>query len=153
MSFPNKGWVIAGAMIFLSSAAEAKIAVSPKALVDPTSWVSSEDYPASAMRAGLQGDVRIVLDVDTEGHVACHVAQSSGVPALDDATCTLISARARYEPARDEAGQAVVSTVTRTIRWTLPRTDSGSVSVAHFMSCAAGDRTVVQIETAAGCQR
>ena len=54
----------------------------------PADWISSSDYPVSALRSATEGVVRIRLDVNTEGHVAgCTILQPSGSEALDTATC------------------------------------------------------------------
>jgi protein TonB len=48
------------------------------------------------------------------------VTGSSGSSALDQATCRLLSRRARYTPAKDSSGNPVADTDAGSIRWVLP---------------------------------
>ncbi|HEX8307891.1 MAG TPA: energy transducer TonB [Allosphingosinicella sp.] len=83
---------------------------------------SSDDYPASAIRAGEQGAVGFRLDVGKDGRVAaCTVTASSGSTALDSNTCRLLSARARFSPALDRKGRATTDAVNGRIVWRLPQ--------------------------------
>ena len=61
-----------------------------------------------------------LLMLDPTGRVsACTVVESSGSASLDKATCTILSSRARFEPARDANGRAVQDTYTQKIVWQL----------------------------------
>ena len=72
---------------------------------NPASWVTNDDYPPSALRAGEQGSVGISFNVNAQGRIeACSVSSSSGSSALDQATCRLVERRGRYSPALDAAG-------------------------------------------------
>jgi TonB family protein len=83
--------------------------------------VGREDYPASALRAGEDGDVRVTLDVGPNGRATqCTVNASSGSAALDAAACRLLISRARFTPARDANGVAVASVYRTSVQWTLP---------------------------------
>jgi TonB family protein len=85
------------------------------------SLFSSDDYPASAVRAREQGAVGFRLDVDKAGRVAgCTITSSSGSPALDSATCRLLAARARFTPARDRKGRPVPDSMAGRIVWRMP---------------------------------
>lgn len=84
-------------------------------------WVSDRDYPAEAIRREAQGVTHFRLVIDERGIVeSCTVTESSNVPQLDAATCSIMSIRARFEPARDAAGHAVRDTIESRIRWVLP---------------------------------
>jgi protein TonB len=50
----------------------------------------------------------------------CSITQSSGSTALDTATCNIIRRRARYTPAKDQAGNPIAGTDSARIRWELP---------------------------------
>lgn len=79
------------------------------------------DYPPAARRAGVQGSVFVRFTVGSDGAVGnCRVLRSSAGPELAAATCRLIEARFRYEPARDAEGKPVQDTVSRTFDWLLP---------------------------------
>jgi len=82
---------------------------------------SADDYPIEAQRKGEEGTVQARLDVDARGRVSrCTVIRSSGSVSLDSATCRILERRARFTPARDVNGKAVVdSYVTPPIRWQL----------------------------------
>ena len=86
------------------------------------SLFSTDDYPASAIRNEEEGTTSFRLDVGTNGRVTnCTITSSSGSTALDNTTCRLLRARARFTPARDSNGNPTTDTVTNRIRWVLPR--------------------------------
>lgn len=101
---------------------------APPARLEPTrakaslgSLISPDDYPASALRSGEQGVVGFRLSVGPNGRVtACEITSSSGSTALDAATCTLLTARARFTPARGSSGHAVSDTVSARFVWRIP---------------------------------
>lgn len=82
--------------------------------------ITSDDYPAAAIRAEQQGTVRIRFVVGADGRAsACEVAESSGSAALDSASCQLTVRRFRFRPATRD-GVPVQSMATRSITWRLP---------------------------------
>ena len=89
---------------------------------DPSTWLGGNDYPASAIASDKEGAATVALEVDETGRAtACAVTSSSGSAALDDRTCALLMERARFSPARDEAGKAVRSTYVQRVAWQIPR--------------------------------
>jgi len=89
-------------------------------LVSPAQRVagalSDRDYPRDAGRAG--GTVGIAFTVRADGRVeGCRVLGSSGSARLDGLTCSLVTERFRYRPARDASGQAVDSTLRTAFTW------------------------------------
>ena len=67
-------------------------AAGPKG--NANAWFSSDDYPASALRAEAQGTTAVSYDIDATGRVvSCRVSQSSGNADLDDVTCRLMQRR------------------------------------------------------------
>lgn len=89
--------------------------------IDPAQWLSSDDYPMSALNAARQGVSFIGWTISPGGRVSnCRVLQSSGTPELDKAACDAIQRRGRYRPALDAAGNPVESYSTRNVRWSLP---------------------------------
>lgn len=85
-----------------------------------SSLLSGDDYPQSALMNGEQGDTTVQLAISTNGRVAgCAVTRSSGSPVLDSATCRILQSRARFTPARDEAGNAAADEMSTTIHWRL----------------------------------
>lgn len=100
----------------------AALAIDPAPRGDPGSWVTSDDYRSTWILRGLEGTARFTLDVLPNGRVgACRITRSSGHNVLDEATCRLISRRARFEPARDPAGNATHGSYSSSIRWVLPQ--------------------------------
>lgn len=85
------------------------------------SYVSLDDYPPEALRAGEHGTTSFQLVIGLDGRVTdCKIASSSGSAALDSATCRLLTRRARFTPARDEHGNPTEGMIENHIRWTLP---------------------------------
>jgi len=73
---------------------------------------SVDDYPVEAMKNGWQGDVTVELKVDVSGRPAsCRIVQSSGYTILDAKSCEIMMTRARFQPAKDSAGNPVEDTV------------------------------------------
>jgi TonB family protein len=94
---------------------------SSRARTNLASYLSDADYPAEAARNGQEGTVGFQLSIRPDGLVSgCRIVSSSTYRALDDATCRLMRARARFAPAHDAAGNAIADTVTSRIRWMLP---------------------------------
>lgn len=89
-------------------------------------WLTGDDYPGPALRAREQGNVGFRLEVDEIGRVTgCSIWLSSGSAALDAATCSLMTRRGRFNPARDADGKAMPGVFVHGIRWTLPPLESG----------------------------
>lgn len=84
-------------------------------------WISNNDYPRRALIDEAEGSVAYRLVIGTNGRVAsCELTRSAGHRALDDATCRLISDRARFDPATDETGAKVLGTYNGSVRWQIP---------------------------------
>lgn len=96
-------------------------AVAARPRNDPARWVSEADYRGDWIRRELTGKARFRLDIAADGRVTgCTIIASSGHPALDQATCTLVSRRARFQPALGEQGAPVAGSYTNAIDWRLP---------------------------------
>jgi TonB family protein len=89
---------------------------------NPQYWVTSDDYPPSAIRNAEQGTSGLMFDVTATGRVEnCQVTASSGSSTLDEAACRLVTRRGRYSPALDEAGNPVAGgSKTMRYTWRLP---------------------------------
>lgn len=82
---------------------------------------NEEDYPVRARRNGESGTVVAEWAVSADGFAEdCRVVESSDSLALDEASCRLVTARMRYDPARDSAGAPVRSTDGQHFHWELP---------------------------------
>ena len=101
-------------------------------LLNINELVSADDYPPEAQMADEQGTVDVLVKVDESGRVAdCTVEGSSGSAALDVQTCRLFWLRAKFAPARNKAGKAVVSAYHRKITW---RLEGEGMPVGHWAS-------------------
>jgi protein TonB len=88
---------------------------------DRATWVTTDDYPASAIRNGEEGRVEIAVRVGANGRVtSCQVTKPSGHPSLDQATCYFYAKRARFLPALAADGTPVEAGHTDSVRWQLP---------------------------------
>ncbi|MFZ5747351.1 MAG: energy transducer TonB [Pseudomonadota bacterium] len=97
-------------------------AVQAEPATSPGSWITDDDYPAAALRAGESGAVAFRLTVDAKGAVVdCAVTEGSGSAVLDTATCALLRERARFHPAKDKSGKAASAVFASRIRWELPK--------------------------------
>ncbi|HEX4739143.1 MAG TPA: energy transducer TonB [Allosphingosinicella sp.] len=82
---------------------------------------SDADYPVSALQAHQAGTVQVGLEVATDGRVSrCWILKSSGIAALDLATCRLAKSRSRFTPATDGSGNPIPAQTTFTRSWRLP---------------------------------
>jgi protein TonB len=87
----------------------------------PSEWVTTDDYPANALRAGEQGRTGFRLDIGADGRVTgCTITQSSGSADLDQTACRILTRRARFTPARDAAGNPIASNYASNVLWKLP---------------------------------
>ena len=81
------------------------VAASPRNR--PSRWVTDNDYKSRWVREGLSGTASFRLEVAASGKVeSCAITRSTGHKALDDATCALITRRARFDPATNSSGAA-----------------------------------------------
>ena len=97
-------------------------------VASPATWVTSQDYPVSAMHNGESGTAVFLLDVDANGLVSnCRITRSSGSATLDVATCDVVSQRARFHPVRNSRGKAVPGTYTNAMRWQIPQSNPAPV--------------------------
>ena len=80
---------------------------------------SDDDFPSASRAAEEEGVTRVAYVVGVDGRVTqCEVVQSSGFKRLDDATCSIIQRRFRFNPATRD-GQPVPEKKTQPVRWRL----------------------------------
>jgi len=105
----------------VESGPAASNASGPKPRGNMGRWVTDADYKPRWLREGLSGQIKLDLTIGADGRVAdCLIARSSGHAVLDEASCKLLTKRARFEPARDAQGKPARGTFSTTIRWKLP---------------------------------
>jgi periplasmic protein TonB len=87
----------------------------------PGNWVTTDDYPARALREERQGTTGFRLEIAADGRVTnCTVTSSSGSPDLDSEACRLLPRRARFKPAMGSDGQPMADTYSSRIVWRIP---------------------------------
>jgi len=85
-------------------------------------WLTDRDYPAGAKKRHEEGPVAFSILISPQGRVEhCLVTKSSSFHELDERTCALISARARFKPATDETGTAVYGNYQGSLYWWDPK--------------------------------
>jgi len=83
--------------------------------------VTTADYPSASIRAGEQGTTGFRLSVGADGQVTnCTVTSSSGSSRLDAETCRQLQRRARFNPARNAAGDHIAGTYSSSVLWQIP---------------------------------
>ncbi|MGC5797757.1 energy transducer TonB [Sphingomonas sp. NFX23] len=116
------GFLAACVSVLVSSASFGGGQATAPVPIDPASWISYEDYPTSTIKAGEHGTVGYRISVREDGSVlSCIVMSSSGVPALDQQTCTSLTHRARFTPANDQAGRPRAGEYDGKVVWTVPQ--------------------------------
>lgn len=95
------------------------IGVSPRN--DSSRWVRGSDYRTRWRREDMAGAASYRLGVGTDGRVQdCTITRSSGHSALDQATCNLVTKRARFNPARNSADEQVAGSYSGSVLWQIP---------------------------------
>lgn len=85
-----------------------------------TGLIRPSDYPEDALQRNEQGTVEARLHINARGFVSrCVIVSSSGSASLDSATCSILSRRARFEPALDGQGVPTTGTFQQHITWRL----------------------------------
>ena len=109
--------------LLLSSGGYAKsLRQSAAPIGDPRDWEFKDDYPSRAMREQIGGTASYRLTIRADGSVSdCEITVSSGHAILDESTCYYARLRARFTPARDKDGKAMIGTYTHYRQWIPPQ--------------------------------
>lgn len=99
--------------------------VQPKSATpkgNPANWATTNDYPTRALREEREGTTSFRVTVGPDGRVtSCSVTGSSGSPDLDEATCSNVTRRARFNPATDGEGNPTTGQYSSRVRWVIPK--------------------------------
>lgn len=99
-------------------AAMRAITVQSMPVGNQASWVTTDDLPRNIRPEQLPSTVIMLLNIDIDGRVTrCTVTTPSAVPILNIQSCRVMTARARFSPALNAAGEAVPSVFEKRIRW------------------------------------
>lgn len=89
---------------------------------NPGNWANTNDYPSRALQQEREGTTGFRVTVGANGRVTdCQITSSSGHPDLDQATCTNVTRRARFDPALDGSGNPTTGTYSNRVRWQIPK--------------------------------
>jgi|KBSSwiStaDraftv2_1062776.scaffolds.fasta_scaffold00484_9 protein TonB len=88
----------------------------------PSTWASTDDYPARALREERAGTTGFTVSYGPDGKpTGCQVTASSGSEDLDAQTCKSVMRNARFVPGVDSAGNKAAGSYSNRIRWVIPR--------------------------------
>jgi TonB family protein len=105
----------------IPSAGSEPAALRTRAKANLAKYFSDQDYPAVAVRNDQSGRVRFALLIQEDGRVSdCTIVETSGVPSLDSQACSMLKARARFEPATGHDGKPAKDAVVGSIVWRMP---------------------------------
>lgn len=89
---------------------------------NPGNWANTNDYPSRALQQEREGTTGFRVTVGPNGRVTdCQVTSSSGHADLDQATCSNVTRRARFDPALDSNGNPTNGTYSNRVRWQIPK--------------------------------
>lgn len=89
---------------------------------NPGNWANTNDYPSRALQQEREGTVGFRVTIGSDGRVIdCQIVSSSGHEDLDQATCTNLRRRARFDPALDDSGRPITGTYSNRVRWQIPK--------------------------------
>ena len=89
---------------------------------NPANWATTNDYPTRALREEREGTTGFRVTVGADGRVTiCSITSSSGSPDLDEATCSNVTRRARFNPATDGEGNPTTGQYSSRVRWVIPK--------------------------------
>lgn len=81
-------------------------------------YYSERDYPSVALWRQQGGSVELGLLIDESGRIAeCAIESTSRIASLDANSCAIMRERAKFAPARDQAGKPVRSHMVVPITW------------------------------------
>lgn len=117
-------------MLVAMQAGAAAEAMQPPRLRNADAVITFQDYPEAAARRSENGIVSVALDVSADGRVtSCEITEGTGSASLDERTCALFKARAKFDPAMDESHRAIPAQFRTAVAWG---------SDTHFLSTTIG---------------
>ena len=93
-------------------------AIPPKPIGNAATWLTAKDLGKAGK--GNAGFAVLRLSVAADGSIAGCAPLESNNPAFDTLACLALTPRAHYQPARDAAGNAIVSVALYIASWPCP---------------------------------
>ena len=88
---------------------------------NPGRWITDSDYRSIWIRQDMSGFAGFAVTIDAKGRVSdCTITRSTGHAALDNATCSLVQKRARFNAAKDSYGNPIPGTFRSSVNWKIP---------------------------------
>ena len=79
------------------------------------------DYPIKALREHREGTSYYKVTVGADGRAkTCTITQSSGSDDLDQESCRMVIARARWTPEKNAEGEPIETEYSGKVRWAIP---------------------------------
>ena len=86
----------------------------------PATWATSLDNPPLAKKERREGTTEFLVRYGKNGKpTGCEIVSSSGHADLDEQTCRLVKARARFRPGKNHEGETVGGTYQNRVNWYL----------------------------------
>ena len=112
---------IAGVVAVALGSASALASDLSRPLALRSGSISSDDYPPLALRTEIQGEMRTLITIGTDGRVSnCRILKSSGSALLDVHSCALVTARFVFDPALDSKGHTIEVQAVQPVAWVIP---------------------------------
>lgn len=120
----------------------------PEPKRSPQSWITIADYPVEAWKTGKIGEVGYSLKVDVDGKVTdCSIVSSSGHVSLDEKTCALVSERAEFSSALNQAEEPVAGEYYSYFDWKKlePEFRTGFIVKVQYVLDETGEQSACSI--------
>lgn len=119
-------------LVALASGMLAADAQAQRRIGPVTDWITGADYPADVRALQVEGTVAVRLGIGTDGRAEqCRVVDAYH-QRLAAPTCALLKERARYTPAYDRKGNAIVGEDYIIARWNLAAGETGVTRRGDF---------------------
>jgi hypothetical protein len=87
---------------------EATIAIGAHPVEDPHKLFGPNDYPQEALKAFVEDNLEVWLNIDAQGGITnCRVISDFASPQINDAICEMVRRKERFVPARTKDGTSV----------------------------------------------
>lgn len=100
---------------------KAQFSRNPMPTGNPGSWMTSADYPNSALQRRTEGVVPFRLTIDKHGKpTSCHIIGTEEPDVFEDQVCLKMLQRGMFTPALDAEGKPVAAYWASSVRFIIP---------------------------------